>query len=507
MGDTSIRIIINELKPQLLPSSQTVSPIQSPQCVIQQYTINMRTYKTKSGGKPNKKTDPKIVESALQAVKDGMGIRKAANHFGISKSSLQRKCSNKGLKENGGQTSLSPEFEAQLVDCLLTCSDFNMMLTVQEVQMFVKYYLDHMNIKIKRFKNNRPGIDWVHRFLRDAKKLTNRICPNVKKVRYNLSPEKLNKYFDNVENSLEGVPPSNVINYDETNFSDDPGASKMLMRRGVKYPSKEMNFSKSSTTVMYAGTADGKLVPPYVIFKSTHLYKNWCIGGPKGTSYNRSKSGWIDGIIFIDWLEKHIIPWMKANCAEGIKVLIGDNLSSHISPEVTKLCEQNEIRFVLLEPNTTHMCQPLDVAVFRPVKRLWRNILKEWKESNLNTQTTVPKEKFPALLKKLVNLSADTIGSNLQSGFKACGLVPANRNEVMKAFNKLVNPGDLPNTLTQYLQDQRQNKIAAANTIKIKKGKWLAVEAGKSVKTEDLEAILEASVPAKKKAKKRLTCC
>ena len=72
----------------------------------------------------------------------------------------------------------------------------------------------------------------------------------------------------------------------------------------------------------------------------------------------------------------------------------------------------------------------------------------------------------------------------------------------MKAFNKLVNPGDLPNTLTQYLQDQRQNKIAAANTIKIKKGKRLAVEAGKSVKTEDLEAILEASVPAKKKAKK-----
>ena len=114
---------------------------------------------------------------------------------------------------------------------------------------------------------------------RDNKQVTNRMCPNVKKVRYNQSPESLNRYFDNLEVSIKDVPACNIINYDETNFTDDPNAKFMLMRRGVKYPSNEMNFSKSSTTMMYAGSGAGVMVPPYVIFKATHLYATWCSGG------------------------------------------------------------------------------------------------------------------------------------------------------------------------------------------------------------------------------------
>jgi hypothetical protein len=35
---------------------------------------------------------------------------------------------------------------------------------------------------------------------------------------------------------------------------------------------------------------------------------------------------------------------------------------------------------VFLPENSTHMLQPLDVSVFAPMKKKWRQVLAEWKE-------------------------------------------------------------------------------------------------------------------------------
>ena len=64
--------------------------------------------------------------------------------------------------------------------------------------------------------------------------------------------------------------------------------------------------------------------------------------------------------------------------AQGRKALIGDNLGSHFSPKVVSACIEHDIRFVTLLLNITHICQPLDVAVFRPLKILWHAALDPW---------------------------------------------------------------------------------------------------------------------------------
>jgi len=51
-----------------------------------------------------------------------------------------------------------------------------------------------------------------------------------------------------------------------------------------------------------------------------------------------------------------------------------DNLSSHLTPEVIEKCKEND-----KPPNSTHLTQPLDVALFHPMKMAWRKILGEWK--------------------------------------------------------------------------------------------------------------------------------
>jgi len=38
-------------------------------------------------------------------------------------------------------------------------------------------------------------------------------------------------YFDNFEVTLAGIPPSNIINFDETNLTDDPGQKMFVPKR------------------------------------------------------------------------------------------------------------------------------------------------------------------------------------------------------------------------------------------------------------------------------------
>lgn len=215
----------------------------------------------------------------------------------------------------------------------------------------------------------------------------------------------------------------NIWNYDETCLTDDPGQEKVIIRKGTKYPERIINASKANISVMFAGSAAGELMPPYVVYKSTHLWNTWTNGGPPGTRYNITKSGWFDSLTFLDWFESMMLPKLKRQV--GKTVLIGDNLSSHLSSEVIAKCNENNVYFVCLPPGTTHLTQPLDVAVFRPTKIHWRQILTLYKEGPTGKkQAVLQKDNFPQLLNKLFENLNEKIKINLQSGFKNLAFIP-----------------------------------------------------------------------------------
>lgn len=152
------------------------------------------------------------------------------------------------------------------------------------------------------------------------------------------------------------------------------------------------------------------------------------MGGPEKCRYNRSKSGWFDGVIFQDYFEKIIIPYVRRFPDKPALVLC-DNLASHKAYHIVELCIKHNIRFVLLPPNSTNLCQPLDVAYFRPVKILWRKVLSEWKQKH---KGAIPKDQFPSLLKKVLNKLGSNPAENLKSGLRACGIQPFNPEAVIK---------------------------------------------------------------------------
>ena len=76
-----------------------------------------------------------------------------------------------------------------------------------------------------------------------------------------------------------------------------------------------------------------------------------------GAGYNRNNSSWFDLAMFEAWFEEILLPFMRK--LDGPKIILGDNLSSHISLRVVQLFEEYDKKFVLLPPNST-----LDVFFF-----------------------------------------------------------------------------------------------------------------------------------------------
>ena len=191
---------------------------------------------------------------------------------------------------------------------------------------------------------------------------------------------------------------------------------------------------------------------------------------------------------------------------EGKKVLIGDNLSSHFSTSVLTECEKNNITFVCLPPNSTHLCQPLDVAFFRPLKMKWRQILTAWKSGGGRRTATISKDKFPELLNALLDSLKETQSDNLISGFRTTGLWPLNKEEVLRKLPHSDNDdnGDNPNesvsdAFVTYLKDVRYGDQGEPANKRVRR-KMVGIEPGKSIGSVNINSKDEPTAGASTQA-------
>lgn len=51
--------------------------------------------------------------------------------------------------------------------------------------------------------------------------------------------KRLRFFFSNLPKSINDVPGDNIVNYDETNFTDEPGTKAILFRKGMKHPKSD----------------------------------------------------------------------------------------------------------------------------------------------------------------------------------------------------------------------------------------------------------------------------
>ncbi|KAA0196656.1 hypothetical protein HAZT_HAZT011387 [Hyalella azteca] len=403
-----------------------------------------RSYKRSKGARTYQNYSGDFVDQVVQKIKDKeLSLTKAASQYGIGKGALFNRVHGKTVLSPGRQTILSPVEEALIVKRTLQCSDYGFPLQPMDLRIIVKSYLDSEGRTVPMFSMNLPGPDWALSFIKRHNEIRQRVSNDIKRSRAFVGEAELRDYHQRLTIELQGIPPSHIFNYDETNLADNTSASKFLYRRGVKYPDRVINLSKSCVTMMMCGSADGTLLPPFIIYKSDNLYTSWIQGGPKGdpcchfrcckngTQFHNTASGWMDTNAFQKWFSELLLPHLQN--LDGPKAVIGDNLSAHFLETVLKLAEDNDIKFLCLPPNSTDKTQPLDVAFFGPMKKAWKHVLEEFKVENASV-SIVNKQVFPRQVNKLFKDPSfyPNIEKNLKSGFRATGIFPLDLNNLLR---------------------------------------------------------------------------
>ena len=248
-----------------------------------------------------------------------------------------------------------------------------------------------------------------------------------------LTPTVLDAFFTMFGNLVDDLgikdKPDRFYNLDETGLSLDPKKSKAFYHRGSKnvqyvVPSE----GKTMFTVLFCCNAAGNYLPPYVIYKgqASNMFDTWMIGGPPNTSYNMTKSGWMEDYVFEAWFKDVFLPFV-ADKEKPIVVLF-DGHGSHLTHQTAVRAKQENVAIVCLPPHTSSALQPLDVGDYGPAKKSWYGILQRfYRESR---QKTVTKPAFPALLNTLYCTSFIGKPGNLVAGFKKAGLCPLNKDAV-----------------------------------------------------------------------------
>ena len=403
----------------------------------------MPAAKKRRVGRPRSKSAPAVLRSprrpakrkqwtneamvaALEAVKQGETILRAARTHGVPRTTLQDRVHEKvthGAKP-GPKPYLAPAEEKELSLFIVDVAKAGYGKTRQQIKAIAENVANEKGtIRSKKVTDG-----WFKRFMDRHPKLSLRKGDATANVRMEcLNPDTMKQYFDLLKDALEkhGLldSPAQIYNVDETGMPLDHRPPKIVTKKGQKKVRYRTSGNKSQITVIGCVSAVGQAIPPFVIFDAKNLNAEWTEGEVAGTTYGLSEKGWVDTELFRGWLVDH---FLKHAVAARPLFLLLDGHSSHYQPDLIHFAKDHNIVLFCLPPHTTHESQPLDTTVFGPLKRNWQSVCHQYMQSNPGKIVT--KYQFSALLNKAWMLTMTP--SNICAGFRKCGVYPFNSNAI-----------------------------------------------------------------------------
>lgn len=227
-------------------------------------------------------------------------------------------------------------------------------------------------------------------FLQRHREVTTRISQNLTLARASVSEENLRRWFGEItdyinEHNYGNIfkDPKRVFNADETAFFLMPKGKKVLVQKGSKTVYNRIaNDEKECLTTLVTANAAGMLAPPMVVFPYERLPGTISMLMPDGWSIGKSETGWMTSQTFYEYVANVMHPWIVKNQIPLPVVFFVDGHSSHLTLPLSNFCTDNGIILIALYPNSTHILQPMDVAVLHPLKSGWKTAVYNWMTKN-----------------------------------------------------------------------------------------------------------------------------
>ena len=153
-----------------------------------------------------------------------------------------------------------------------------------------------------------------------------------------------------------------------------------------------------------------------------NLNAQWTTSEVPGITYGLSESGWMH--ICMDDILKHFLSHAGS---DRPLLLLMDGHSSHYNFEAVTMAKNNGVILFTLVPHTTHEMQPLDTAVYAPLKAHWQDVCHRYLQSYPGKVIT--KYQFSQLFSEAWLKTMNPF--NIISGLRSCGIYPLNPTAVL----------------------------------------------------------------------------
>jgi hypothetical protein len=145
-------------------------------------------------------------------------------------------------------------------------------------------------------------------------------------------------------------------------------------------------------SVIQAICADGWAIPPVMVFAGKYHLSNWYQDStiPREWAIATSPNEWTTNEIsveFIRYFEKHT----RGRKQGTYRLLVLNGHESHHSADFEAVCKEHNIITLCMPPHSSHLLQPLDIALFGPLKRAYGKQVENMMRTSL---TRVFKENF-----------------------------------------------------------------------------------------------------------------
>lgn len=380
------------------------------------------------------------LKNALEAVKNGMPVLAASKTFKVPRSTLRYKVSGdrpESFGKVGPNCVLGDDVEKLLCDWMKASCAKGFPVTRDGLCYSVQKIANEVKLKTP-FTNNRPGRKWFESFMSRHPELSVKKSEYISKARAAVTAEKIRKWFQNTLDDLRNEAtvledPKRIWNMDETAFYLNPSGGCVIAEKGKHVYATSMNSDKENVTTLITVNAVGDYAPPLTLYKFERIPATYFKSAPLHWGIGKSKNGWMTAETFYDYMVNIFHPFLIEQKYTLPVIMFLDGHSSHLSLHLSKFCRDNGIVVVCLYPNTTHILQPLDVAVFFPLKCHWKKELRTWRLEHDGRE--IRKQDVPNLLNSI--LTKISFKTTIINGFRKCGLYPYEPNNV--DYSKCVN--------------------------------------------------------------------
>ena len=293
------------------------------------------------------------------------------------------------------------------------------------------------------FLRRNPSIRTIHGKKIESARLTN---ANTKAI------QDFFRHLD--EPTIRAIPPQHRYNMDESGIMEGLGINGLVvgaseLRQAYIKESKRGCWM----TFVECISAQGHALNPLVILNGKSIQQQWFPESlaftTRNWSFTHSQRGWISNDSALEWLRKIFIPETKPQNPQQRRLLILDGHGSHTTEDFMWECFNHRIHLLYLPAHTSHVLQPLDLAIFGPLKAAYR----KWaRQLYIPTDTSCHgKSGFLICLQKA---RAEAITSqNIKAGWRAGGLWPLNPQKPLRSSQLL------PQRSPQQTQQQTQQQV------------------------------------------------